>query len=214
MTMLIELIDAIAWPFTVLAIVLLYRKQIKEILRRFKRVDFPGGVSVEAFPEEIREAKALLTRVQEEEEENKKKRNVQGPSIPLNEVNARMMNLGLSPSPTGLEFSHYQIIAERDPNLALAGMRMEVETMLKNLAKGFDVTVGNRDGVSVIVRKLQDQGAITQHQAELLTKIIRLGNSAVHGQKVTELQVDDLLDVATVLRDQYVAWLGWGFPEK
>lgn len=212
--MLVELIDAIAWPTTVLAVILLFRKQIEEVLRRFKRADFPGGVSVEAFPEEVREARALLTRVQEEEEEKKKERNVQGPSIPLNEVNARMMNLGLSPSPTGLELSHYRIIAERDPNLALAGMRMEVETMLKNLAKGFDVTIGNRDGVSVIVHRLKDQGVITSHQAELLAKLIRLCNSAVHGQKVTEPQVDDLLDVATVLRDQYVSWLGWGFPDK
>lgn len=212
--MLVDLIDAIAWPATVLVIVLLFRKQIEDLLRRFKRADLPGGVSVEAFPEEVREAKALLVRVQEEEEEKKKERNMQGPSIPLNEVNARMMNLGLSPSPTGLELSHYRIIAERDPNLALAGMRMEVETMLKNLAKGFNVTIRDRDGVSVIVRKLKDQGAITSHQAELLTKLIRLGNSAVHGQKVTEPQVDDLLDVATVLRDQYVSWLGWGFPDK
>jgi hypothetical protein len=211
MEIIVQLIDAVAWPLTVLIIILFFRKQIEDVLRRFKKADLPGGVSFEAFPEEVKEAKVLSDQVKEEakrDQETKK-----GPSIPLTEVNARMLNLGLGPSPSGLDLAYYRVLAEQDPNLALAGMRMEVETMLKNLANGFKVPVRGRDSAGVLVRKLREHRAISSHQAELLSVLLRLCNSAVHGVKVSERQVGEILDVASVLRDQYVSWLGWGFED-
>lgn len=224
MAQLIELVKALAWPVILLVIVCMFRPHIIALLRRIKKADFPGGVSVETFPEELKSAKILSAQVQEEEDEKREAREAEqdtgtetrksSASIPLTEVNARMLNLGMSPSPTGLELSSYAIVAEKDPNLALAGIRMEVELMLRNLATGWNLDSTPRDSAGVLVRKLKDHGAITTRQAELLTTVLRLCNSAVHGVRVTEADVDEILNTLVILRDQYVAWLGWGFPDR
>lgn len=212
MKVLIEFLEVLAWPTTVLVLALLFRHQIAEFLRRVRKADLPGGVSVETFPEEIREARALSSKVKEEQKARKASKTNKA-AIPLTEANARMLNLGYAPSPSGLELSQYGILAERDPNLALAGLRIEAEIMLKNLAKGFKVSIRNRDSAAVIVRKLKEHDAITSQQSELLSILLRLSNSAVHGVKVTETQVEEILEIGSVLRDQYVSWLSWGFED-
>ena len=125
-----------------------------------------------------------------------------------------MINLGLAPSPSGLELSYYRVLAEKDPNLALAGLRMEAETMLKNLAKGFDVSLSERDSTGIIARKLKETGAITANQFDLIEIIIKLCNAAIHGQKVTIDQAEEVLKIGEILVDQYISWLSWGFTNK
>lgn len=133
--------------------------------------------------------------------------------MPLTEANARMLDHGLEPSPSGLELSRYRTLAEENPQLALAGLRIEVETMLRNLAKGFQIPVSERDSAGVIARRLQEHEAITSLQARLINSVLALCNSAVHGQKVSQSQAEDILDIAAILRDNYISWLSWGFPE-
>ena len=136
--LILDYIKVLIWPITVIVMLILFRTQIRSLFGRLKKADLPGGISLETFPEHIREARELSVAVGKEKDKNKKDR----PSIPLTDANAKMLNFGLQPSPTGLEFSHYRILAEQDPNLALAGLRMEVETMLKNLSicSGFFIT--------------------------------------------------------------------------
>jgi hypothetical protein len=208
-SLILEYVKTLAWPLTTFIIVLLFRRQLTSILSRIRKADLPGGISVETFPDEISQAKQLAKDVRQEKPPDVERRTV--PAIPLTEANTRMMNLGLSPSPSGLEISHYRTLAQEDPVLALAGLRIELETMLKNLAKGFKVKISERDSASVITHKLLDCRAITSTQAELVKSIIRLANAAVHGIKVTREQAEEILDTATILRDQYVDWLSWGF---
>ncbi len=209
---ILEYIQALIWPFTVLILFVLFRTHIGVVFSRIKKADLPGGISIETFPNHIKEAKDLLVEVKEEKNTSIEKK--ERPSIPLTEANARMLNLGLNPSPTGLELSHYRILSEQDPNLALAGLRIEVETMLKNLAKGFKVPIAERDSAGIIARKLREKGAITTRQAELIQAVVQLCNAAVHGIKVTSSQAEEILDIAEILRDNYVSWLSWGFPDK
>lgn len=210
--LILEYIKALVWPATVLILIMLFRTQIRNIFGRLKKADFPGGISIETFPDQIKEAKELSVVVRKEiwPSSEKKERS----SIPLTETNARMLNLGLAPSPSGLELSHYRILSEQDPNLALAGLRMEIETMLKNLAKGFKVQISERDSAGIIARKLSEKRAITSRQAEFINSVVQLCNAAVHGIKVTSSQAEEILDVAEILRDDYISWLSWGFPEE
>ncbi len=206
--LILEYIKAIIWPLVTFLLVISFREEIVLLIKRVKKADLPGGVSIETFPEEIKEAKALSSVVKKEGE---KKATA---TIPLTEANARMLNLGLSPSPSGLELSFYRNLIEQDPTIALAGLRIEFETLLKNLAKGFKVQINNRDSANIIVRKLKENSAITYRQADLLVYIINWCNAAVHGLKVTTAQADEIFDIAEVLRDQYVSWLSWGFPKQ
>ena len=125
-----------------------------------------------------------------------------------------MLNLGFSPSPTGLELKNYRNLIEQDPNIALAGLRMELETMLKNIAKGFKVTINKRDGAGTITNKLRDKSAITSRQAKLIDQILKLCNAAIHGLKVSTIQAEEIFKIAETLRDQYISWLSWGFKDK
>lgn len=124
-----------------------------------------------------------------------------------------MLNLGLSPSPSGLELSYYRNLIEQDPTIALAGLRIELETILKNLAKRFNIPINKHDGASVITFKLREKSAITSQQEELIGQIIKLCNTAIYGIKVTSSQAEEIFEIAEVLRDQYISWLSWGFTQ-
>ena len=211
-TIILEYIKALIWPLTVTFLLIFFRNEIIYLLKRVKKADLPGGISIETFPEEIKEAKVLSSAVKKEEQTKERKKIT--PAIPLTEANARMLNLGLSPSPSGLELSNYRNLIEQDPTIALAGLCIEFETMLKNLAKGFKISINERDGASTITRKLKEKSAITSRQAELLGHIIKLCNAAVHGLKVTSLQAEEIFKIAEVLRDQYISWLSWGFQDQ
>ena len=210
--LILEYIKALIWPTTVIIILIIFRTQVISLIGRLKKADFPGGISIETFPEQIKEARELSVEVRKEKEMDKKKKD--RPSIPLTDANAKMLNFGLQPSPTGLELSHYRILAEQDPNLALAGLRMEVEIMLKNLSKGFKVSLGKRDSVGIIIRKLEEKEAITFRQAKLVDAVIQLCNAAIHGTKVLSSQAEEILDIVEMLRDDYVSWLSWGFQDN
>jgi hypothetical protein len=125
-----------------------------------------------------------------------------------------MLELGLLPSPSGLQVTYYRSLADQDPNLALAALRLEVDTMLKNLAKGFQVPINNYDSAEIIARKLRDSTAITSRQYEFIRKILTLCDAAIHGLRISQAEVDEILDIAAVLRDAYVAWLSLGFPNN
>lgn len=213
---ILEYLKAVIWPATIILLALYYKKELEKIFKRIKKADLPGGVSIETFPEAIQEAKTLSMEVKREEEEKKSKKKdlLSTPTIPLTEANTRMLNLGLSPSPSGLELSYYRNLIDEDPNIALAGLRIEIENMLKNLAKGFNISINKYDGAGRVTKKLKDNVAITSHQAELINQVIRICNSAVHGLKVTSSQAEEIISIAETLRDQYISWLSWGFPKN
>ena len=205
----LEYIKAIIWPITTLIVIAIFKKQIGGLFHRIKKAELPGGISLETFPEQIKEAQEISEEVKQESSEKIAEKNVS--VIPLTETNKLMLNLGLAPSPSGLELSYYINISAQDPNLALAGLRMEVETMLKNLAKGFKVEVSDKESSGNILTKLKRNGCITNRQYELITKVLKLCNAAIHGLKISTRDANEILDVAMVLRDDYVAWLSWGF---
>jgi len=208
--LILEYVQALIWPTIAIFVVITFRKQIIVIIERLKGASLPGGVSLN-FEEEIRDAKQLSREV---ESSNKAERSDSRPSIPLTEANARMLNLQLQPSPSGLNLRYYRNLAEEDPNIALAGLRIEVETLARNLAKGFKVKVGERDSAGTLLRRLHDNEAITSQQFELALKIVKLCNAAVHGKSVSLEEAESIIDVAKVLADQYITWLSWGFDDE
>ncbi len=208
---IIEFIKAAIWPITTLIIIVIFRQQIEGLFHRIKKAELPGGITLETFPEQLKMAKEISEEVKQES--SAKTAEIKEPIIPLTEANKRMLNIGLAPSPSGLELSYYLTIAEQDPNLALAGLRMEVETMLKNLAKGFKIEISSRDSAINILQKLKDKASITSRQHELITKVLNLCNAAIHGLKVATADANEIIDIASVLRDDYVAWLSWGFSD-
>jgi hypothetical protein len=207
--LVLEYTQALVWPLVAVIAMLLFRKHLVVVLQRLKGADLPGGVSLD-FNEEIRDAKELSREVQDAPPHEKDKGQ---PSIPLTEANARMISVGLQPSPSGLDLSYYRNLARQDPNVALAGLRMEVEILARNLAKGFGIEIQRRDSAGMILRRLHDNHAITLQQNQLAQKIVQLCNAAVHGTRVSREEADEIIDLAMVLGEQYVRWLSWGFND-
>lgn len=210
--LILEFVKVLVWPILAITIVIVFRSQLGAVLWRLRKADLPGGLSLD-FNQEIQEAKTLSQQVTQQVAAEHPESKKLIPSIPLTEANARMLELGLRPSPSGLDISYYRNLVAQDPNLALAGLRIEIDILAKNLAQGFNVNTDPHDSGTRLLRKLRDAGAITNEQMELGLKVLRLCNAAIHGRTVSREEADAVIDVAGVLMDQYIRWLSWGFKD-
>lgn len=210
--LVLEYIKVLIWPCILVFLSFYFKDQVSGVFERLKSAKLPGGVSLE-MNDKIREVEELSSKVQESVSE-KKQEHKDKPAIPLNEANSRLIELGFRPSPSGMDMDYYRDIANKDPNLSLAGLRIEVDILVKNLAKGFKVIFDEkRESGGRLLRKLLDRGAITNHQYQLATKVLSLCNKAVHGVPVSQEQALSIIDSADVLIDDYLSWMSWGFGD-
>jgi hypothetical protein len=85
--------------------------------------------------------------------------------------------------PTKAQYS-FLAVSDQDPNLALAGLRIEIERRLRQLAvaTGGEPRVGGSGG---LMHELRERGVLTEDQFSALRGLTGLLNSAVHGAIVT-----------------------------
>ncbi len=210
--LILEYLRVLVWPLVVFMVMILFRNQLKEAFSRLRKADLPGGVSLD-FNREVEEARILSKEVKREAEQEHPDKERKVTSLPLTEANTRLIQLGLQPSPSGLDMTYYREMAADDPNLALAGLRFEIEVIARNVAKGFNVSVNIDEAPAILLRRLLDAAAITRNQFELAISILRLCNAAVHGQPVSRTEAEEVINIAVVLADQYIRWLSWGFKD-
>ena len=209
---ILQYIQALIWPGIVVFIAILFKNDISALLGRIKSAKLPGGVSFD-LNEKIQEVKVLSNEVQEtvsaKQEEHKGK-----PTIPLTEANARLIQLGLQPSPSGIDMSYYLQFAHQDPNLALAGLRIDIDILVRNLAKGFGLSIDSkRSSTRQILKMLLDTEAIYKSQYELAAKILNVCNQAVHGTPITYDQARSVIKSTEALVADYIDWMSWGFDD-
>jgi hypothetical protein len=82
-----------------------------------------------------------------------------------------------------IEEAPYIAVAEQDPNLALAGLRIEIERRLREIAKKRGLR-GERLGMGQLLRLLRTNEAISKNEDSVLSDLIGLLNNAVHGAEV------------------------------
>ena len=206
----LEYIQVLIWPGIVVFVCVYFKDQVVDLLERLRSAKLPGGISID-LKDEIQEARILSDKAQESITE-KKEENKDRPAIRLNEANSRLIDLGFRPSPSGMDMNYYREFAKQDPNIALAGLRIEVDILTKNLAKGFGIQFDeNRDSGIRLLRKLFESGSIHEYQYLLAAKVVSLCNQAVHGSQISYEQALSILDSAETLIDDYLAWLSWGF---
>jgi len=208
--LVLEYVKAIAWPATVLGLSLLFRGEIKRVLARLRKAVLPGGVSVD-LQEEVQQVKELSEKVQSTPAPEGTRTT---PGIPLTEANARMIKLGLAPTLSGLDIAYYRTRVETDPVLALAGLRIDLETLVRNLAAGFKLPLQRSGPISRLLARLREAGAITSDQMELAQRIFNVCNQAIHGRFVSREEAEEVIKAAEVLFEQYLAWLSWGFDDN
>jgi len=102
--------------------------------------------------------------------------------------------VGLLSAPQKREESPYLAIAEQDPNLALAGLRIEIERRLREIAKRRGLE-GERLGVGQLLQLLRTHSAISPQEDSVLNDLIHLLNRAVHGAEVDSRAAQWAIDV-------------------
>jgi len=102
--------------------------------------------------------------------------------------------LAAEPSQKEVAFS-FQSIATRDPNLALAGLRIEIEKRLSSLVEIHGL--GSRRPMSVgqALRALAQAEVLTNEERSILADMVNMLNSAVHGAVVDSRAAAWAIDV-------------------
>lgn len=88
----------------------------------------------------------------------------------------------------------FQRVADQDPNLALAGLRIEIEQRLVALAEKRGIEVRGR-GLGQLLRLLSERGALGQQERSVLADLTGLLNSAVHGATVDRRAADWAIEI-------------------
>ena len=131
----------------------------------FKSMEFPGGWKIE-----FRD----LAKVQER---------------------AEQANLLAPATAVDIEAEYpFQIVAEDDPNLALAGLRIEIEKRLRRLAQSANIPI-YRTSVDKLMHLLYQKGVLNQDAYGVLADMIGLLNQAVHGAEVDKRALDWAMEV-------------------
>ena len=100
------------------------------------------------------------------------------------------------------------------PILALAGLRIELETWFRNVAQGFKVDTKPFDSMNRVLARLRDANAVTPDQVMLARRVLNFCNQAIHGGGGIKEQALDVIGAASVLARDYLAWLSWGFDDN
>ena len=102
--------------------------------------------------------------------------------------------LAAEPSQQEAAFS-FQSIASRDPNLALAGLRIEIEKRLSQLADIHALNSRRPMGVGQALRALAQAEVLTNEERSILSDMVNMLNSAVHGAVVDSRAAAWAIDV-------------------
>jgi hypothetical protein len=102
----------------------------------------------------------------------------------LRDAGAKVTSNSPPPSEPEVPKPSFAIIAEHDPNLALVGLRIEIEKRLREYARihGLD----ERRGLSQLLAELSRREVLPQDTIGGLKELIYAGNSAAHGARVQE----------------------------
>lgn len=87
----------------------------------------------------------------------------------------------------------FQLVATDDPALALAGLRIEVEKRLKEIAERNGIGT-RRQGIGSLIRALQSQRVIGNQEYSAIADMIGTLNAAVHSEDIDERAADWAID--------------------
>lgn len=110
---------------------------------------------------------------------------------------AEQAGLLAQPPPTAVQPA-FLAIADQDPNLALAGLRIEIEKRLRVLAvsRGIDTS---RQSIGPLLRRLSAEEVLSHRERSVLADMIGLLNGAVHGAALDPRATQWALDIAPQL---------------
>lgn len=208
--LILEFITVLIWPITSLFIIIRFSENIRNLLKSVRRAEFPWGGGAVEFEKEVTD---LSLQANQPDPEKQARPTSDHPPQIIENYNAALVKRGLEPTASGLDLNYFRRIASDDPNLALAALRIEIETLIKNLATGFGLSGEMRPSLKHSLNSLKLHGAITNLQHSTAIKIIDICNQAIHGHKIDLSTAIIVIDSVQPLLEDYKLWLSWGFPD-
>ncbi|HUG00632.1 MAG TPA: hypothetical protein VML95_02080 [Longimicrobiales bacterium] len=100
-----------------------------------------------------------------------------------------------------------EALARQDPNLSLVALRIEIESMLRNIARGHHLE-WERRSAGRLLSQLHEAGIFSGDLVAGLRDLISLGNQAAHGTEVTPEAAEWALDHAGAILGRLTGYLG------
>lgn len=98
-------------------------------------------------------------------------------------------------------------VVDLDSNLALSGLRMEIESRLKDLAEHNSISIKNK-GINQLTRELSTNGVLTYIESSAIIDILPFLNRASHGQEVDKKIHDWVIQIGPQILDNLEARIG------
>ena len=92
------------------------------------------------------------------------------------------------------ELPAYLSVSKEDPNLTLAGLRIEIEKRLKAMADARGLE-SERTGIGRLLRSLWKEGSLSEREYSALRELVSILNRAVHGAEVDFRSAQWAIDV-------------------
>lgn len=202
--LVLDYMTALVWPVLVLLAVLLFRGQLAEMLGRLTSLKLPGGASAD-FQRRVEGAEAASGQIIRAADPALLDWEHGASMRPLAEKEA---SLGMVGTPNEAGFGAFLAVSNEDPNVALAGLRMEMERMLKNVAsRGSDGFKSSQRSAREAAAELRSEGILPNTQYQLLSSILGTANAAMHGESVSKEDAARVIDAAEAFRMFYYSWL-------
>ncbi len=83
-------------------------------------------------------------------------------------------------------------VASSDPNLALVGFRIEIEKIIRNIAKRYNLD--DTKPLKLIINQLENLNVLPKELSSGLIELISLGNRAAHGAEVSKEAAEWVLE--------------------
>lgn len=115
----------------------------------------------------------------------------------LKNTEEKAEKVGLLASRSAIEITpqySFLLVAEDDPKLALAGLRIEIEERLNKIAKA-NKLISHRKSVGQLLRGLSEKELLTHEERSVLSDLVGLLNRAVHGGEVDPRAAQWAIDV-------------------
>lgn len=160
------------WPdrrIDAITLILLLAAAIPWLLPLFRSIEFPGGLKLEFQDLQAAEQRAAEVGLLDEAADDARSE----------------------------EYS-FLAVTNKDANLALAGLRIEIEKRLGVLARGAGIRE-TRMGIGKLLQVLPAQGILSYQQCGVLKDMVELLNSAVHGANVDQQSAEWALRIGPKL---------------
>ena len=200
-----KFVAALAWPLTVVVLALMFRDRLRGLLDRVRSAKLPWGAELD-FERQARDVEQKAIEL--EREEGGPRLAIDAPRDELDQLNSRLSAHGLKALSSNFDLQHYYTIAQLDPKLALAAVRIDLEAMLDNLMKHYQITKARRVvPLTVKADLLLRGGYVTPTQYSIFRDIIPLANSALHGDEPALSSTNSVITAFGALLDDYAAWV-------